>query len=524
MAPKAPRYVCLSDLHLGAANSTLTDTSAEGRPDPSRASGTLAAFGAALRQLLAAMGEGPPPTLVLMGDVLDMGLSPMGSVAQAFRCFIETVMLDEAGKPVFAPRVLCVPGNHDHHLWRIAQDQHFHEQLFRGRIDRDLIEHTALFERADGTAEPDVPRVDAPMITRLMAGYPALAGAHADIAYPNLGLLDASRRRCVVLHHGHYIDPIYRLMSTLNAQAPGHPPVRNRGPLTVAELESQNGAWVDFMWSDLGSSGLTGTRAGTLYEVMLDAGASHDFCQRLSEMLVSRLDRDFGMSGSMPVVSGVTVRQLVLGVLDATLGRGAESQRGGYLQVMSDADVEDLRWYLAGAVRLQLESAGLEARGLDLSFVFGHTHKPFEDELPVEGFDRPVGVFNTGGWVMDQPTLASTQGAAAVFIDEALNVASLRLFNDPVNGSITPVQARGVGGFRDRDNAMLAALAAGIERTAPAWEVFSRSAQAATETRATRLLDEFFDASVQVIEQAREEMKARQQAGADVRAGAGAGA
>ena len=511
MASKALRYVCLSDMHLGAAYSTLTDVDAQGRPDPTRPSGTLVAFGDALRRLISTLGDGTPPTLILMGDVLDMGLSPMGSVAAAFRCFVEAVMLDETCKPVFAPRVLCVPGNHDHHLWRMAQDQHFHEALYQGRIDHDLIEHTALFEDA---GEPDTPRVDAPMLTRLMSGYPALAGAHADIAYPNLGLLDKFRRRCVVLHHGHYIDPIYRLMSSLNAQAPGLAATRNRGPLTVAELETQNGAWVDFMWSDLGSSGLTGTRAGTLYELSLDAGASHDFSQRLAEMVVARLDQSFGMSGSMPVVQGVTVKQLVTGVLDATLGRAAESQRGGYLDVMSDADVEDLSWYLSGAVKLQLERAKLKPSELDLTFVFGHTHKPFEDELPVPGFDRPVSVFNTGGWVMDQPTMSSMQGAAAVFIDEAMNVASLRLFNDPVNGSIAPVKARGVGGFRDRSNPMLAALAAGIERTAPAWELFSRSAQKATESRATRLLDEFFSASVEVIKQAQEEMKAKEQVGA----------
>jgi len=110
---------------------------------------------------------------------------------------------------------------------------------------------------------------------------------------------------------------------------------------------------------------------------------------------------------------------------------------------------------------------------------------------------------------MDQPTMTTTQGASAMFIDDALNVASLRLFNDPVNGRMPPVHARGIGGFRDRDNPMLAALAAGIERTAPAWEAFSRNAQQATQSRATLLLDEFFTASVAVIADARAEMEAR---------------
>ena len=300
-----------------------------------------------------------------------------------------------------------------------------------------------------------------------------------------------------------YIDPMYRVMTMLNAQAPGRSAGRNPAAVTVSDLEGQNGAWVDFMWSDLGSSGLTGAGAGKLYEVMRDAAASHDFSQRLAALLVAKLDQNFGMSGSMDVFQGVTVSQLVLGALDATLGRGAESQRDGYAEVMSTDDVADLRWYLSGPVKLQLEQAGLKPSELDFSFVFGHSHKPFEDELPVPGYDRPVGIFNTGGWVMDQPTMTSTQGASAMFIDDALNIASLRLFNDPVNGRVPPVHARGIGGFRDRDNPMLAALAAGIERSAPAWEAFSRHAQQATQSRATLLLDEFFSASVRAMASAR---------------------
>ena len=477
-----PRYVCLSDLHLGAGYSTLTSTDAEGRPDPTRPSATLTALGQALRQLLPALGDGPPPTLVLLGDVLDMGLSPMGSVAAAFDCFVQAVMLD-GDRPLFAPRVLCVPGNHDHHLWRIAQDQHFQDSLREGRIESDLIAHTALFQ------DPDASGIPSPMLTGLIHRHPALSETRVEIAYPNLGLIDAGRRRCVVLHHGHYVDPMYRLVSALDAQAPG---LHGRGPATMAQLEARNGAWVDFLWSDLGSAGLTGTAATTLYEVMRDGGASQRFAQRLSALLVARLGTRFGLSGSMPMLQGITLDQLLLGLLDATLGRGAESQRDSYLALMTAADVADLRWFLSGPVKLELERAGLEPSGLDLAFVFGHTHKPFQDELPVAGFDRPVRVFNTGGWVMDQPTMTSTQGAAAVFIDEALNLASLRLFNDPVNGRMAPVQAQGVGGFGDRDNPMLAALAAGIERTAPAWQAFSRSAQTATEAHAARLLDKFF--------------------------------
>lgn len=485
----AARYVCLSDLHLGAAYSTLSGTDAHGRPDPARCSDTLAALGQGLRQLLAGLQGATPPTLVLLGDVLDMGLSPMGAVAAAFQTFARAVMLDDTGRPLFAPRVLVVPGNHDHHLWRLAQDQHFQLGVAAGRMAGDLLEHTPLFD-VDSQLRPG-----SPLLTGLLTGIAGLAGAHCDIVYPNLGLLDAARQRCVVLHHGHYIDPMYRVVSTLDAQS-SIPAGRHRSPhngaLSVAQIEAQNGPWVDFLWSDLGSAGATGRDAMKLYEVMRDAGASQRLSQKLAQQVVAQLSR-MGTSGRSTVAQGVTVDQLVLGALDATLGQGAQSQRDSYSEVMSASDVADLRWYLSGPVHTQLHREGLaDPAALELAFVFGHTHKPFQDELPTPNYHRPVAIYNTGGWVMDQPTMASTQGAAAVFIDEALNIASLRLFNDPLNGTMAPVAAQGVGGFRDALNPMLAALADGVARTAGAWQVFSDAAQRATETRAAGLLNDFF--------------------------------
>ena len=492
MSPPTPRYLCLSDLHLGAAYSTLVALDDKGRPDPARSSDTLAALGTALRQLLQRLipPGGTPPTLVLMGDVLDMGLSPMGSVAQGFQTFARAVLLDDAGQPLFAPRVLCVPGNHDHHLWRAAQDLQFQTALDEGRIAPDLLQHTALFDTPDTVLPPS------PLLTRLLRSVPGLGPSRCDIAYPNLALMNASGSRCRVLHHGHYIDPMYRMVSTLNAQLPDQGRItRPADTLTVAQLEAENGAWVDFLWSNLGSAGSTGHTALRLYDIMRDGGASQTFSRKLSKKLIGWISQTFGTSGRAPVVQGVTVEQMVRGAVDATLGQVAQSQRASYAQTMSAADVADLRWYIGSPVRRQLRRAGiLHPEKLDLGFLFGHTHKPFEDVLPVAGFERPVTVFNTGGWVMDQPTMAATQGASIVLLDEDLNMAALRLFNDPVNGRMAPVRALGAGDFSDAGNPMLAALAEALQQTAPAWQQFSGCVQQALEQRARALLDDFFHA------------------------------
>jgi len=486
-------YVCLSDLHLGAGYSLLTGHDEAGRTAPDRSSPVQAALGTALREMLPLLDGGERPTLVLLGDVLDMGLSPMRPVAQAFRRFVHDVVLGGGDEPLFAPRAIFVPGNHDHHLWRMAQDEALLTTLHAEQVDEDLLQHTPLFA-------PDDHAVSSSLLTRLLAAAPALADARVEIAYPNLGLRDATGQRCVVLHHGHYVDPMYRAMSTITSRrrprAPGAPPPG----MSVGQIEAQNGAWVDFLWSDLGSAGATGREAGTLYEIMRDGSAAHAYAQRLAGDALGLLRQLTGVSGQTPVAAGVTVDHLVRGLIDATLERGAQSQRDGYDTATTAADVADLRWYLSGAVHQQLAQAlptladgAADPHALDLSFIYGHTHKPYEDELPVPGYAQPVAVYNTGGWVMDQPTMSLAQGASAMLIDEDLNVAALRLFKDPVNGVSAPVHVAGVGGPRDAHNPLLAAARDAVAQTSTAWQTFSDATQRMIERRAAQLLDRFFD-------------------------------
>lgn len=478
----ALKYVCLSDLHLGADYSVLTWMDADGTTNLLEPSPTLSALGTGLRQYVQGLSGRELPTLILLGDVLDLGQSPFGAVAQAFKRFIE-VLFPADGPPVFSTHVLCVPGNHDHHLWRRAQDQYFldHLQAYQDKpCIPDLIEQTPLFELGS---------VACSLMTELMRGYPHLKDvANVQVAYPNLGLLDEGRSRCVVLHHGHYVDSTYRVMSALNAQFRGTDP----RPQTVKQIERHNGAWVDFLFSDLGSGGAIAHDVVTLYETLRDAGASRQFSQQLSDKLLAQLSTSLGVGPNTEITHGITVANVVKGLVDVTLVRGAESERDSYFSVMSTDGVADLRWYLGGPVRRQIDDAGKLGASRELSFVFGHTHKPFQDQVAIEGFAHPVAVYNTGGWVMDQPTMTPTQGAAAVFIDDELNLASLRLFNDPLNGECAPVRAAGVGGFRDQDNPLLAQMTEALRPTAPAWDAFSAQARAATERHARVLLQEFF--------------------------------
>lgn len=105
------KYVCLSDLHLGADYSILTNS------NPLQPSATLAAFGIALRRLVADLGSATTPQLLLLGDLLDLSQSPFHKTAMGFQRFVEALFPSD-GASLFSPSVVYIPGNHDHHLWQ----------------------------------------------------------------------------------------------------------------------------------------------------------------------------------------------------------------------------------------------------------------------------------------------------------------------------------------------------------------------------------------------------------------------
>jgi UDP-2,3-diacylglucosamine pyrophosphatase LpxH len=475
------RHVVLSDLHLGARDSLLTHVHGSGEIADGP-SDVLAAFANGLRETLAGQDK---PQLVLLGDALDLGLSPFGDVSKSFLQLVDA-LFPAGGEDLVRREIIYVAGNHDHHLWRMAQDHGFIAALEAGQVPRDLEAVTRVF----GT-----PVNRCRLMESLLRHRTHLADASVRIAYPNWGLADRERGRAVVMHHGHYLDGMYRALSNLRAFLADGSPL----PATTRQLEQENGPWIDFLWSDLGSAGEIGAEAGSLYETMLSAGASHDFAESISRRITGGLQARLGLNPKMPLKYGVTLDNLIRAAVDLTAGRAAERQRYGYGQVLGEAEVEDLNWYLGTPLAHDVRSE-LGDLPRELSFIFGHTHKPFQDELKVDGYQVPAAVFNTGGWVLDEPTLMPVQGCAAMLVSDELEVASLRLFNDPTDGAMAPVRVEGSGRLtRLEDQA-----AAAVERASAHWADFSTIVHARILAEADKRVRQLLDRSSDQLREAAE--------------------
>ncbi len=460
------RYVCLSDLHLGAGYSILTAIDKKkGAAEPGRPSETLTQLGRNLGAYVAALSGGKPVNLVLMGDVLDMALSPLRKTVPAFRSFMAALYPDDGSGP-FAPEVICVPGNHDHHIWRSVRERDY--------LDRLAKSDGGAPSPADDTVLFGAPTLEALLLQEAVASLPQLKNARFPVAYPNFGL--AKGDRAVILHHGHFIESFYRMMSALNEFALG----KSQDDLDAAALERQNGTWIDFIWSTFGGTGELGRDVDRFYGILQSGAATHQYISAVAHKLVQQYAGMLPMGGEDKIRGYAEMGTKAL--LDFIVGRFSELERNQHLDALGQGNIDGLHWYLDHIVLKQIEAEQAKVPK-DLTFVFGHTHKPFEDMIAAANYARPIPVYNTGGWVQDEPKSVPREGASAVFIDDDLNTAALRFYNQTPHNTPPAVSVRAAGLMHNVDNPLHTAMEETLADQAAGWADFAKAAKADLELR-----------------------------------------
>ncbi len=458
------RYVIVSDLHFGAENSVLTSlteglgsrTSTGFAVDPQRPSPVLTGLVSGLRELT--RGQHRPPTLVLAGDILDLALSPDEASAMVFRLFAHLAYDD--GVPVFDPVVHYVPGNHDHHEWEIARESQYVRYASAQPATAPLVAPWHTTKLVPGDERPAASSALLTGLTRVQAGGDQ--AIEVRMSYPNLALHAANGRRSLIVSHGHFTESIYTLMSRLRAIL--YPGQGLTVPTDIERLEEENFAWIDFFWSTLGRSGQVGTDVGVIYA---DLTSPQDVDAFVANLISALLATGKGPSWLHPGESW-----LLNAIFKREANRVARSERGTPTETLTAAGQAGLRAYLEGPVRGQLRQEFGEVPE-EVTFVYGHTHKPFTSEWTVNGYKSAVRIANTGGWVVDTATPAPVQGGVAVLVNDDLETASLQFYRQgtaPVPVGFLPPPAG------QQPSAWQAELAARVDPAAEPWATLARSA------------------------------------------------
>ena len=297
------------DLHAGALTSLLTDLPDR---DPSVASPVNASLRGCLRRVpiqnkTAAVKDAPQ--LILLGDVLDLQFSDRRRKRGSER---SKPFFPPFGRPTaLSPDVITTAGNHDHALWTDAR------LCARGeRVSKKEFAVGRKYRSADpGLFQEPGARVDLLDAVLTSAGF----GEGSIWRYPNLGFHNAER--AVFLHHGHFIETEYRLISALKDALSGMP----RTSITAEDLAAENAGWIDFAWSSFGDAAGLGGDAERLYQNMLTSTGFRRLSRRWAEKLADAL------GGALPMSGNRKVRD-VLGLLsevgmDTTLGRFRDTER-----------------------------------------------------------------------------------------------------------------------------------------------------------------------------------------------------
>lgn len=452
----------MSDLHVGADESLLSVLGSDGRVEPTATSRTTAAFGDALQATLTTLSGNDPYDFVFLGDALDLSLAPPHVAAGVFQGFVASLP-----RQMLSGRMSFLPGNHDHALWT---SQRFADGPGSPAEARHWAHVTPAF--ADHST-----RTGSATLNALMP-----SGVQPVVSYnPNQGLgpvSEGNERRAVVLHHGHFIESAYKLMTRLYAMLAGQP----MPAMTAELLEAVNGSWIDFAWSRFGDTGPLGRQIAIAEERLVSGGSAQRMQDRMAAALASTLQSSLPLPHASQVSD--TLLQLARGLVDSFVGSYSEMERFSYTAFLSGASRQGLCAYVDQVVTDQIErELGRAPEDMRLTFIFGHTHKPFGDALLTETFARPVSVYNTGGWVLDTELMSSVEGAALAFVDAQMNTALLTLYSLGGDGLLQKPAVSSADPLADADNPMLQALQAAVAGADVEWSAFCDAVRADLEDK-----------------------------------------
>jgi len=463
------RYVCLSDMHLGEEDSLLTNLEAGGTgTDPAQPSPVMVRLVGCLRYLISRNEDDEKPTLILNGDILELALTTTNQAAMAFERFMELAM--PPGGELFE-RIIYIPGNHDHHIWEIARETQYVNYISRLGPGEHLPipwHTTNMFVENDPTPVPSY------LLTKLVRRFPHLKDFTITVAYPNFGLVREDGRRCVIFHHGHFIESLYQLMSTLKALLfPGR-----KMPTRIYDMEAENFAWIDFFWSTMGRSGDAGRAIESIYERMRNPGQFRRLLSSFADSLAEKYD----LPGWGDWMESRILKEVLYYLADKVAGRERVCTD---LPLSEDAG-DGLRTYVSGPLREQIltERGGVPP---DVIFVFGHTHKPFQECLDFKGYPRRMDVYNTGGWVVDTVERRPVHGGAVILVDGDLNVTALRMYNEMAKAeeySVSVEVATRTGGEANPFHRRISEL---VDPSEEPWRSFSSAVARAVYVRARDL-------------------------------------
>jgi len=347
------------------------------------------------------------PALLLNGDILGLSFSSYKESLNGFAAFVDAF----TNQNKICDKVIFISGNHDHHIWNLAKEEHFLAALKQSK-SREVpdLQHITPATYDQG--------FNSDFFQAFMQSG-ATSPTEFKIFYPNF-LLPPNKagEPAILFHHGHFAEKAYYFIS--KAMQAFYPSLHDPGNLE--ELESENGDYIDYIFSGLGRSGKAGNYFEKLMATMGSQEKLEEHVQELSENLAHAID--------FPYLPFHWMEKVLASTLLRKISTQVRFERYRGQVACSDETLKGLMHYL-DAYCSDLISSN-KAAGHETVFIWGHTHKPFEKITKTSSLGS-IKVLNSGGWVIPS-TQMSLIGGSVILINQQNEAVSLRIFNDGEDG------------------------------------------------------------------------------------------
>jgi hypothetical protein len=380
----------MSDLHLGEEDSVLTNLSVgEPVPKPKGPGPCMLALVNYLHAIKGKLNQGKPiPFLILNGDILELATSIYPISTTYFRLF-----LTELAKRKLFDRLIYLPGNHDHGLWSLIRDTYFVKSLSQQSESPGQL-------KVEHVTQLSIPR-QSRLLALLASNLPMqIISPLLLVANPSLRLQSLQGHE-FFFHHGHLLEDIYKFLTLLRDRVMKDVSLDNlkKKPLReeIGELERENWPWIDFVWSGFARAGRVGLTVERLYELLSKPEGMRELINRVADVLRTEFNIKF-----VPEWLEDDVFRFILKKALKQGGVGSD-ERGSRKKPAFSEDLRSMiRRFMGHYMKQELLDEGLHPATDRSCFIFGHTHKPFLNELIDDrsGFGT-VTVVNSGGWVIE---------------------------------------------------------------------------------------------------------------------------
>ena len=397
-----PLAICISDFHIGERYGGITND--PGHPDRYQQLDDSNANSPFVRKEFMDFlhfcktmkdKQGKTKYLIVLGDMWDLAMNNQESSFSLSAVFFRQLKELNQGIGIgdLFENVIYIPGNHDHHFWKMLQERYWVTQrLEQGRSPLEmpriagltLDTSTGAIQRAQTpTGENRIP------LHNLVS---PLLGVDSDtpvyVAYPHI-FLKKPNSEYTLLTHGHLFEPDWNMVTMMF----GDLMEKNDIPLTIRNIEMFNAIATEMHSHALGQT------------------PPYEFWEKIYDLQYTDTVRPEWQKGAQKILEAHFYLK------DDIVGQ-SQTQSAKYHDIQALQNQRGLvNHYLA-----QAEKEGLASGEQVTSLVYGHTHVPSFGETFVRYQNQektPLDIHNTGGWVninpdtfhMPQPALIDKNGA-----------------------------------------------------------------------------------------------------------------